>query len=161
MKIRGIFCATTAADNEEYRKVLKRRNLWNMLIAALGILVAGAAFGAGQSGATKLPDYILGVYCGFGTGIVIGMAVLFVRNMILLKNEDKLKQSRLENADERLEAIGNRSGRTALKVLLLVGSAGAMIGGIYEPVLIKALIFGLDVFLFSYVAAFVYYKKRM
>ena len=161
MKFRGLFCATTATNNEEYRRVLKKRNLWIAAIAALGILVAGVAFFAGQSGETALPDHILGVYCGFGTGIVLGMAVLFVRNLILLKNEEKLKQNRLENSDERLEMIGNKSANAALRVLLLVGSAAAMIGGIYEPVLIKALIFSLDLFLFSYLVAFAYYKKRM
>ena len=161
MKFRGIFCATTAANNEEYRKELKRRNAWYLLIVVLGILIAVAALVAEQSGVTELPDYILGVYCGFGSGIVLGMIVLFVRNLILLGNEEKLKQSRLENSDERLELIGSKASQTALKALLLVGGAGAMIGGIYEPVLIKVLVFGLDVFLFSYLAALVYYKKRM
>ena len=44
---------------------------------------------------------------------------------------------------------------------MLVGIAGAMIGGIREPVLIKALIFALDVFVFSYLIALAYYRKKM
>lgn len=161
MKFRGLFCATTAANNEEYRKELKKRNLWYLFIAVAGILIAVSALAAAWSGAMKLPEYILGVYCGVGTGIVLGMAVLFVRNIILLKDEEKLRQSRLENSDERLELIGNKAGQAALKVLLLVGSAGALIGGIYEPVLIRALIFMLYVFIFSYLVACSYYRRRM
>ena len=160
MRFRGIFCATTAANNEEYRKVLKRRNVWYLVIAAVGILIARAAFVAGQGGTAMLPDYILGVYCGVGTGIAFGMMALLVRNLLLLKNEEKLKQSRLENADERLEMIGYKASNTALKALILGGSASALIGGIYEPVLIKVLLFELDVFLFSYLIAFAYHKKR-
>lgn len=161
MKFRGIFCATTAANNEEYRKVLKRRNIWLGAVAGMGALVALAALLAERRSDTGLPDYILGVYCGFGTGLILGMAILFVRNMILLGNEEKLKQSRLENSDERLEQIGSRASQSALKVLMLVGIAGAMIGGIREPVLIKALIFALDVFVFSYLIALAYYRKKM
>lgn len=161
MKIRGLFCATTAANNEEYRKVLKGRNVWIGLIAAAGLLIAGAALAAENSGRSILPEYILGVYCGLGTGIVVGMAVLFVRNLMLLRDEEKLKKSRLENADERLEQIGGKASQTALKVLLLAGGAAALIGGIYEPVLVRVLLFGLDLFVFSYLIAFAYYKKRM
>lgn len=161
MKIRGIFCGTTAATNEEYRKVLKKRNVWMAALTATGILIAAAAFMAEENGKAALPDYILGVYCGFGTGLAVAGILLFVKNLMLMKNEEKLKQSRLENADERLAEIGTKANRTATMVVMLAGTAGAMIAGIYEPVLVKALIFILDVFLFSYVAAFAYYKKKM
>ena len=161
MKIKGIFCSTTAANNEEYRKVLKKRNVWMAAIAAAGIMVAAAALAAEQSGKAALPEYILGVYCGFGTGLVLAGVILFVRNMILLGNEEKLKKDRLENSDERLIEIGSRAGRAAMKTVMLVGTAAAMICGIYEPVLIKALVFTLDVFIFAYVAALAYYKKKM
>lgn len=161
MRFTGIFCATTAKNNEEYRKVVRHRNLWVVVIALAGGLVALAALFAARTGDTGLPDYILGVYCGFGSGLILGMAILFVRNLILLQDEEKLRQSRLENTDERLEQIRNKAGQSALKTLLLVGVAGAMIAGIWEPVLIKALIFGLDVFVFSYLAACAYYKKKM
>ncbi len=160
MKFRGLFCATTAANNEEYRKILKKRNLWYLLIGAAGILIAVSALAAQNQG-VELPDYILGVYSGFGTGLVLGMAILIIRNLMLLKNEEKLKQDRLKNTDERLELIGNKASQAAFKVLLLGGSVTALIGGIYEPVLIKVLLFELDLFIFSYLVAFAHYKKRI
>ena len=161
MKIKGLFCGTMAVTNEEYRKVLRRRNLWMAALATAGALIAGTALATGQSGKAALPEYILGVYCGFGTGLAIAGILLFVRNLILMKNEDKLKQSRLENSDERLMDISNKAALTAIKVMLLAATAVGLIAGIYEPVMIKALIFILDVFLFSYVAAFAFFKKKM
>lgn len=161
MKMRGIFCGTTAANNEEYRIVLKKRNGWMAALVVTGIVIAAAAFMAEGSGGAALPEHILGVYCGFGTGLAIAGIILFVRNMILLGNEEKLKKDRLENTDERLMEIGNRAGKTAIKTVLLVGTAAAMICGIYEPVLIKAMLFMLDVFLFSYLIAYAYHKRKI
>lgn len=161
MRIKGIFCGTTATTNEEYRKVLKRRNAWMIALIIMGVLIAVVALAAESSGTAALPEYILGVYCGFGTGLALAGIILLVRNLILMKDEEKLKQSRIENSDERLQEIGSKASMTAIKVMLLVGTAGGLIVGIYEPVLIKALIFMLDVFLFSYIVAFAFFKKRI
>lgn len=57
--------------------------------------------------------------------------------------------------------ISNKAALTAIKVMLLAVTAVGLIAGIYEPMMIKALIFILDVFLFSYVAAFAFFKKKM
>lgn len=161
MRIKGIFCGITATTNEEYRKVLKRRNAWMIALVIVGVLIAAAALVSENSGEAALPEYILGVYCGFGTGLALAGIILFVRNLILMKNEDKLKQSRVENSDERLKEIAGKAAMTAIKVMILVGTASGLIAGIYEPVLIKALIFILDVFIFSYIVAFAFFKKRI
>lgn len=161
MKIKGLFCGTTAATNEEYREVLKRRNLWMAALAIAGLLIAGLAFFAEGSEKAVLPEYILGVYCGFGIGLALAGLALIVRNLLLLKDENKLKQNRLENTDERLTEIGNRASMTAIKVTLLIGTVSSLIAGIYEPVLVKAFIIILEVFLLSYIAAFSFFKKRM
>ncbi len=161
MKIRGFFCGTTATTNEEYRKVLKRRNVWMLALIVAGALIAVMALVAENSKASVLPDYILGVYCGFGTGIAAAGIILFVRNLMLMKDESKLKKDRLENTDERLREIGSRAAMTAIKVMLLAGTVSGLIAGIYEPILIKALIFMLYVFFFSYIAAVAFYKKKM
>lgn len=161
MRIQGIFCQTTAATNEEYRKELKARNGWLLFMALCGagaVIIAGLAESGGAAG---IPDYMLGVYCGSGAGIMVASLVLYVRNLRLLKDEVKLKQSRLENYDERNMEIRNKAVLAAIKVLLVVCIVAAMIGGIFYPYLIKILIFVIYVFLFSYLAANAYYKRRM
>lgn len=161
MKIRGIFCATTATTNEEYRKVLKRRNIWMGALVMAGILIAGTAWHEEQSQSMALPEYSIGLYCGFGVGIAIAGALLFIKNLILMRNEEKLRRSRLENADERLHEISSRASRMALMVLMFVIITGGMICGIYEPLVLKIMIFLIDIFAFSYMIAFFYYNRKM
>lgn len=161
MKIRGIFCGTTAATNEEYRKVIKNKNCYLAVLIIVGILIAAAAFIVSEKEITALPEYMLGVYSGAGTGIALAGVILLVKNLILLKDENKLKERRIENADERLLEISNLAIRAAVRVMLLAALAVSMIGGIFYPILVKMLLFIVLCFLFSYIAAFRIYQRHM
>lgn len=161
MKIKGIFCGTGAATNEEYRKIIKSRNKYMAVMILVGIIIAAAAFIADAKDIAALPEYMLGVYAGVGTGIAVAGAVLIVKNLTLLKDETKLKESRLENSDERLEQISNLAVRSALKVMLLAILFVGMIGGIFHPVLVKMLLFIIWCFLFSYIIAYRIYQKKI
>ena len=161
MSMRGIFCQTTATTNEEYRKELKDRNGWLLFMAIGGAGEAAAAALAESGGTLSIPDYMLGVYCGTGAGIMVAAIVLYIRNLFLLKDEEKLKKSRLENYDERNQEIRNKALLAAVKILLVVCFVTAMVGGIFYPYLIKMLLFVIYVFLFSYLIANAYYKRSM
>lgn len=161
MSMRGIFCQTTATTNEEYRKELKDRNGWLLFMAIGGAGEAAAAALAESGGTLSIPNYMLGVYCGTGAGIMVAAIVLYIRNLFLLKDEEKLKKSRLENYDERNQEIRNKALLAAVKILLVVCFVTAMVGGIFYPYLIKMLLFVIYVFLFSYLIANAYYKRRM
>ncbi|MBD5548464.1 MAG: hypothetical protein HDQ97_13895 [Lachnospiraceae bacterium] len=161
MKIKGFLCGTTATTNEEYRKELKRRNIWMMVLILAGILISGTAIYAEQLQKTALSEEILAVYTGFGVGIAVAGIILLIKSMILMGNEEKLKLDRLENADERLKEIRGKAVHVTLVVMLLVIVVGGMIYSMFEPVMIKAMIFLLDVIAFSYIVAFSYYKRKM
>ena len=91
MKIKGFLCTTTAATNEEYKEVLKKRNIWIAVLALTGVLIAGSAFLAHQSQTAALPDQALGVYCGFGTGIFLAGILLFMKNIRMMRMRDWTK----------------------------------------------------------------------
>lgn len=158
---RGIFCQTSATTNEEYRKELKNQNRWMLLLALAGVAAAIIALLAENRGADAIPDYMLGVYCGAGVGILLACLILVVRNLLLLKDEEKLKRSRLENYDERNLEIRNKAVIAAVKAMMLVCLVVSFVGGIYYPYLIKIMLFIIYVFLFSYLIANSYYKKKM
>lgn len=161
MKFIGLFCVTTATNNEEYKKVLKRKNLWMIALGLAGIVIAAAAYFARGDEGVQLPEYILGVYCGLGTGLTLAAIILFVRNCLLMGDEEKLRQSRLKNSDERIAEIRGKAALVATSVTLFLGTGLGLLLGIYEQVLIKAVLFMLYIFLFSYIIACAYYQKKI
>lgn len=159
--MRGIFCRTNARTNEEYREVLKRRNVYMALVVIAGIILAITAYAVSEKGASALPEYILGVYCGAGSGMAAAGLVFMIRNLCLMRNEEKLKKSRLENTDERMLEICSKAVNAAVLITLLTAVLAGLIAGIFYPILIKALIFVLYLFIFSYAAAYLVYKKKL
>lgn len=158
---RGIFCQTTATTNEEYRKELKKKNGW-LLFALLGGAVAAVVILIIEiKGIGEIADYMLGVYCGACTGISLASLILLVKNLLLLKNEEKLKQSRIENYDERNAEIRNKAVVAAIRVMLICCLVIALVGGLYDAYLIKIMLFVIYAFLFSYLVASAYYKRKL
>lgn len=98
---------------------------------------------------------------GIGIGLFIVGTVLWIKNKRLLNNDENLKKSRLSNTDERIQEIGNKAFRLAAYVMLLALYATALIGGLFYPVLVEALMFISCIFLVAYVIAFKYYNSKM
>lgn len=159
--MRGIFCGTTAKNNEEYKKVLKAKMVGMAVVFVIGAFTAIAAFVAASQKITMIPERMLWVYSGAGTGIAAAGLVLFIRFYLLTKNEKKLNEERLKNADERLQQIGNKALRTGLYAMVLVIYAVALIGGIFYPVLIKVLLLVIAVFLATYFISYKLYENKM
>ena len=91
------FClmsATKATNNEEYRKQIQTKNkyMWGLIL--LGLITAVIAYYMEFSGKMKVDDYMLGVYCGLGVGLVASGIAFLIRNKRLLKDETKLKECR-------------------------------------------------------------------
>ena len=159
--MRGLFCGTTARNNEEYKKVVKRRMCVMGLIAVLGIACAATAYLAFHNGVSAISDHTLGVYTGAGSGMAAAGLFFLVRDFFLLKNEAKLKAQRLENSDERLQSVRDHALKPALFALLAVLYAGCLIGSIFYPMLIYVLLITVWVFLIVFFIAYRYYDRKM
>lgn len=159
--MRCILFPTKAATNEEYKKVIKKRMRYMIALIVVGIITAGVGFVAEFYWKVKINQHMLGVYTGVGTGLFAGGVVLWIKNKMLLNNEEKLKESRLSDTDERMQEIENKAFRIASYVMIVVLYGFGLIGGLYYPVFIRVLVFVMAAFLLAYTAAHKYYNSKM
>lgn len=159
--MRGILCRGTARTNEEYIKVIKNPMKIMIAIIVIGILTAVVGFGSEFYLKTPISTHMLGVYSGVGIGLFIIGTILWIKNKRLLNNDEKLNESRLNNTDERIQEIGHKAFRVASYVMLIALYSTALIGGLFYPVLVEALMFISCTFLVAYLIAFKYYNSKM
>jgi len=157
----GILCGTTVKTNEEYKKVIRNRMKLMLAMIIIGIITAAFGYGAEFYFKLSINEQMLGVYSGMGTGLFIAGIILWNKNRLLLKNDEKLKESRLNNTDERIQEIGNKAFRIATYAMLGALYAAALIGGLFYPVLVEYLLFVVCIFLLAYVIAYKYYNKKI
>lgn len=159
--MRGILWGSTAKNNEEYKIVLKSRMRFMIALTIVGIITAAIGFGAEFYLNAPINEHMLGVYSGIGVAFTVSGITLWFKNRILLNDEKKLKESRLNNTDERIQEISNKSFRAAAYVMLIALYGTALIGGLFYPILTEALLFISCTFLLAYTIAFKYYNSRM
>lgn len=150
----GIFCATKVTSDEEYRKYAGRRCFVYAGLALIGVITAAIAIAAEFLWMVEISDMMLGVYTGVGTGLTAAGIILSIKNMLLIKDEKKLRQARIADSDERNIQISMLATKAALAVLLVGMYFAILLGGLWYPILTKVLAFLLMLFMFSYVVAY-------
>lgn len=150
----GIFCATKVTSDEEYRKYAGRRCFVYAGLALIGVITAAIAIAAEFLWMVEISDMMLGVYTGVGTGLTVAGIILLIKNMLLIKDEKKLRQARIADSDERNIQISMLATKAALAVLLIGMYFAILLGGLWYPILTKVLAFLLMLFMFSYVVAY-------
>lgn len=159
--MRGILCVSNVKTNEEYRSVIKTRMKLMAGIILLGIITAGIGFSAEFYFKAPVSEHMLGVYSGTGVGLFVVGTILLIKNRLLLKDDKKLKESRLNNTDERIQEISNKAFKVASYSMIIALYIIALIGGIFYPVLAQVLLAIVCIFLLVYIGAFKYYNNRM
>ena len=157
----GLFCSSKANNNEEYRKVIRIRMNRMILILIVGVITLVFALIAIYVWKITGKDQTLGVYMGLGSGLIFGAGCFLIKYNLILKNEEKLKIDRLNNTDERIQEISNKSYKIATMILLVGLYAVGLIGGIFYPVLQQVLLFLICLFLLGYMVSYKIYERRM
>ncbi len=159
--MRGLLCGTTARTNEEYKQVVKVRMYRFAGLGLIGAITLITALLAEFYWKLEVKEEMLGVYTGAGFGILLVSVIMLIKNMLMLKDEEKLKASRISNGDERIKEISSRAFRTASIIMLIAMYAIALIGGLFYPALVKLLLMIISIFALAYLVAFTIYNKKM
>jgi hypothetical protein len=159
--MRGLLCGTTARTNEEYKQVVKIRIYRFIGIGLIGAITLATALLAEFYWKLEVKEEMLGVYTGVGFGLLAVAIIKSIQNVLMLKDEEKLKASRINNGDERIKEISNRAFRTASIVMLIALYAIALIGGLFYPELVRLLLLIVSIFVFAYIVSYNIYNKRM
>lgn len=142
-------------NDDDYRKVLKTR----MIFAVILIILGAAAFVM-----TIFSDTLFGIspdshqvsfYSGMGTGLIFGGVVLFIKYGLIYRNDEKVREGRIRTTDERVQLINSKALTMAGLILFVSIYIIGLIGGLFYPILFKALLLEAAIFLVSY---FVIYR---
>jgi hypothetical protein len=159
--MRGLLCGTTAKTNEEYKQVVKIRMYRFVGLGLIGAITLITALLAEFYWKLDVKEEMLGVYTGGGFGLLLISIIMLIKNALMLRDEEKLKSSRISNSDERIKEISNRAFRTASIIMLITMYAVALIGGLLYPVLVEMLSAVVAIFVFAYLVSYYIYNRKM
>lgn len=147
--------------DDDYRRVIRRR------IIVMWMFIAAGAVAIAISAVAKLlmkdatNDHMLDYYMGVGVGIIAGSAVTLVRSYRLLKNDTKLRQSRIANCDERAVDLSRRAMCIATYVTMCVVYVACLIVGLFWYPATQILVGYVSILLITYLLVYKILMKRM
>lgn len=118
----GFLCKYKANNNEEYKKIIKARMNLMVLIFVIGSITIILSLLSKTIWKISINTSMLDIYNGFGTGLVVVSIIMWVKNKSILGNEEKLKQSRLNNNDERILEINNKAWNCIINFIVFSGA---------------------------------------
>lgn len=162
-KMRGFFCsACKAKNNEEYRAVLKKRQVIFYLFILVGLATDGLVLFLNYCTRITIREYLLGYLLGLGVGLIFGGVVGLVQIRRKMASEEKLKEFRLKETDERELEVDSLAYRATAKLLLIVLYVLLIVAGVFGREELLYVCFGLiALFLIGYAAFRKYYGTKL
>lgn len=157
----GFLCRTKAKNDEEYKEQIKKNMKIFVLIGLIGAVSIIFTELAVNLMKVNLSSNMHSFYIGAETGIIFACIILWIKSRNLLHNKEKLVESRLNNSDERIYEIREKSFKAAAISILIILYGIAFIGGLFYPELIKIVLGILCIFFITYGISFKVYEKKI
>lgn len=160
--MKGLFCGVCKArNNEEFRAVLRKRELRMWFLFAVGLLTAALGLACWFVFGEQTDDYRVGLITGFGVGLGLGAVVAVWKIRKIMSNEERLKEERLKETDEREIEVNNQALQATAKLLLLVLYILMIVGAMFMEELLGVCWFLIAVFLLSYTLFHKHYERKL
>lgn len=155
---------------ERYKVKIKNRMMFEMIGVIVFIPIAVYALIKYHNiesvmFATPINDFVGEFFNGIRAGIVMGFVIFllrtFVKNLLIIKNEEKIKKMYIEENDERALAICEHSSRVTFNITMYVILATCVVTGLYNTAISLTL---LAVWIFSILTRIItikYYDKKL
>ena len=142
---------------EEYRKKL----VFRQRLAISMCLCAPAATLAIRGLAGEVTEFARGMLVGVLVAGMIITAFFAGRATMLLKNEKKLEEAYIKATDERNQAIGRETCRTACLAFEVILYLGIIVSAFFSMTVCLTLFGVLQVFALTIFASYFYYNRKM
>ena len=161
--MKDLFCPVCKAkNNEEYRAVLKKRQVALGLFILAGLATEGLILFLYFFTRIHIGEYQMGYLLGVGAGLMLGGVVGVVRIRRRMADEEKLKEFRLKETDERELEVDSLALRAIAKTLLIALYVILIVAGVFNRQELVHVCFGLvALFLLGYVAFRKYYGTKI
>ena len=161
--MKDLFCPVCKAkNNEEYRAVLKKRQVALGLFILAGLATDGLVLFLYFFTRIHIGEYQMGYLLGVGAGLMLGGVVGVVRIRRRMADEEKLKEFRLKETDERELEVDSLALRATAKTLLVALYIILIVAGVFGREELVHVCFGLvALFLLGYVAFRKYYGTKI
>ncbi|WP_294167090.1 hypothetical protein [uncultured Clostridium sp.] len=157
----GMFCGSDCKTNEEYKGVIKERIVLFIGIVILGLITLVITLFGDRYLNLKISEKMISTYSGFGTGLTVVGVVLLIKNIRILKNEEKIRKARISNTDERNKEISLKSSKIALGFMLATMYLVGLIGGIWYPAITQVLFNIICLYLIVYLIAYKVISRKI
>lgn len=144
----------------DFDQTLRRRRTLSFCLLALGILGVVCYF-ALVDGSDALPDFAQGFYLGASSGICLGAVILLIRTQYLMDNPEARKKAKIQEQDEREQAIVNRAFQSAGYFTFFACAAALLVTVAFSRTAALVLLCVMTVYAAAWIFFNLYWSKKL
>ena len=105
-------------------------------------------------------DFMQGFYSGFGCALIVAGIYIIIRNVVLLRNEEKFKKAEINYFDERNRFISGITFNTTSYIFLVTLAFAIVISGMFNSIVFITLLGTFTVYIILLLTTYLIYRSK-